>query len=1665
MKNFILFALVISLPLFGSAQFVEDFTDGDFTANPTWAGDVTQYIVNASNELQLNNVDVGGAGQSGTTYLSTAVQTSGLANWEFYVFQDFSPSTSNYSKVYLSADNSDLNGSLNGYYLRIGGASAAVDAIELYRQDGTASTMIFTGTIGAVSAASMVRVRVERDNAGNWTLKTDYTGGTNLTIDGTGTDNTYTTGDYIGVWCRQTATRFDKFYFDDFSVDPVFVDMTPPSLVSATPNSPTEVELLFSEPVDQTTAETASNYVVDNGIGSPSSALRSSTNPALVTLTLGTPMTSGTTYSLSIINVEDVNSNGIPAAMPEMESWLFIQTLPATPGDLIFNEIFADETPVVGLPASEYVELYNRSANFIDLDGFSFSDASTSKILGPAILAPGEYLILCDNNDIASYTPFGDVLGMSSMPSLNNGGDSISLVDPGGIVIDVVVYDVSMYQDAVKAMGGWSLELINPALLCTGNANWIASDDASGGTPGTVNSVFDNTPDTTGPAVASVNPDNATQITLTFDEALLASTATIPANYSVDNGINISTVVLVNPTTVQLNLSNSLINNTTYTVTANSGLTDCSGNAAGMPNTGMFTFIIFDIPIPQDIIINEILADPSPPVGLPEMEYVELYNRTLNKTFNLVDMDFEGVTLPPFTLGPGEYVVLHDDVLAFGPSIPAISFPSFPTITNGGEDLILSDDSGLVIDEVVFSIDWYQDPAKDDGGWSLELVNPNLLCTAGANWLDSNDPLGGTPGAQNSVFDDTPDTTGPFMVDALPSGNMEIIVSFNEILDVASANVASNYTVDNGIVVSSVTLLDSITVQLSLGAALADMTTYTVTVNSAITDCSGNALGTPNSDMFTYYLFGTPMPGDIIITEIMADINPTVGQPALEYVELHNTSSTTFNLEGMDFEGAIIPEYFPLVSGAYVVLHKVDTAAMFPTGIPAIAIPSLPTFTDGGEDLILTDISGVIIDELIYDKSWYRDTDKDDGGYSLELINPNLLCKGEFNWIATNHPTGGTPGAQNSVYENTLDNVGPNLLSATYISSTEVLLQFDDVLDTLLAADIANYSGLPNLTNANLIGPADTAVVLVNAFPFVDQTTYTITVSGLTDCIGNAITINTASFNYILTVPAARYDILINEFMADVSPSPLGLPDMEFVELYNRTTDKAFDLAGMEFEGKVLPRYILEPGQYIILHDDELPYQVGFPTLPVPSLPTITDAGEDLELLDANGLVIDALVFNTTWYGDSDRDGGGWSLERVNPNRACELGTNWRVTQDELGGTPGRQNSVYENTADDDRPDLLKVYPINDVTLELTFSEALDQATATDPSNYTVDNGIGSPITAVLNPNLFNTVVITLANPLQTGTNYEVEVSSISDCELNDIGMFNTKAVAIPELMEALDLIINEVLYNPITGGKDFVELYNRSNKVLNFEGLFFAKRNEDGQISDQEEIEVRCLIFPGEYIAFTEDPALILSQYDTPNPQGVAYTNLPSYADDEGDVVLFRGGFGVIDEFYYSDEYEHALLDDPNGVSLERIDFEESTQLASNWHSAAASVGFATPAYQNSQYSELTSTGSGAELFFEDDETFSPDSDGYEDFLLINYNLSEPGYLATVQIFDSKGRAVKKLADNELLASSGSLKWDGDTDNGEKARIGLYVIYAELFHPNGDVSRFKKPCVVAGKL
>ena len=462
------------------AQLNEDFSDGDFTSNPLWNGDVANFIVNGAMELQLNAPSV-----TDTSYLVTETGILDFSNsitWEFRMNLLFSPSSNNTGRFYLCSNQENLKGSLNGYYIRIG-ESGSVDKIKLYRQDGNSSTLLATGLYGAYGVNPDARIRVTRDLAGNWLVEADSLGGFNFIFEAGATDTDHTFSKYSGLWCKYTTSNSTDFIFDDISiVGNVIVDNDPPSVFSANVSGPNLIDLTFNESVSNS-AEDINNYFLP-GDGNP---LIVTNNNNVYELMFNTPFTAGANLSLEISNIEDLSSNilndTIAVIVPDT----------ALEGEVLVNEILFD--PFTG--GSDYVELYNNSSKSIDLYNYMVANHDDGvdnykDIPVNYILSPGEYALLTEDSaaTAAAYTSRNSTVFIEmDLPTFNNDSATVYVLNPDSLMLDAFSYDKDMHFELINDAEGVSLERIDQNAETNNAFNWHSAAEAVGwGTPGIENS-------------------------------------------------------------------------------------------------------------------------------------------------------------------------------------------------------------------------------------------------------------------------------------------------------------------------------------------------------------------------------------------------------------------------------------------------------------------------------------------------------------------------------------------------------------------------------------------------------------------------------------------------------------------------------------------------------------------------------------------------------------------------------------------------------------------------------------------------------------------------------------------------------------------------------------------------------------------------------------------------------------------------------------------------------------------------------------------------------------------------------------------------------------------------------------------------------------------------
>ena len=651
-----------------------------------------------------------------------------------------------------------------------------------------------------------------------------------------------------------------------------------------------------------------------------------------------------------------------------------------------------------------------------------------------------------------------------------------------------------------------------------------------------------------------------------------------------------------------------------------------------------------------------------------------------------------------------------------------------------------------------------------------------------------------------------------------------------------------------------------------------------------------------------------------------------------------------------------------------------------------------------------------------------------------------------------------------------VDNDPPVLLSVLAETDSTLMLVFNEALEAESAGNTNNYTvdqGIENPVNAALDEGNPVQVVLHFSGKFENGQNYTISVSGVRDLAGNVMQPQQMDFSWLVASPS---DVVINEIMADPSPQ-VGLPNYEYIELYNQT-DVTVSMDNWVLTigsgDKLFGHVSIAPNGYLIVakEDAEQDLSAYGPFYGFSSF-SLTNSGQILELRNDRGDLISAVTYSDNWYKDPDKEDGGWSLEQINPENICSGGDNWQAAEEPKGGTPGTQNSVYSD---------LILYPevahfelfANNI-VHLYYNQAMNPESMAETTAYTVNKDIGNPSAVYTNTDQPDFAELYFTRAFQPGTVYEMMISSsVKNCR--DMEMLHDTLIAfgLAETADTGDVVINELLFNPWTNGVDYVEIYNRSLKIIDLSvlqlGTVKYSPPNPPDTSFYPIIHQQTILVPGAYALLTSSPATVEKQYVTSDPNVFLKTDpFPAYNNDEGTAILSTYTGETLDLFTYSEDMHYPLLNYVDGVSLERINFESPTDNRNNWHSAAESVGFGTPGVRNSQFTE--SSPDAEDQIMVEPEIFSPDNDGYNDVVSIKYTFEQPGYNMTVDVYDAHGRLVRKLVNNEYLGTSGAVNWDGIQDDNTKAPVGIYVFYVQIFDLSGNVKHYKKTCVLAAKL
>lgn len=983
-----------------------------------------------------------------------------------------------------------------------------------------------------------------------------------------------------------------------------------------------------------------------------------------------------------------------------------------------------------------------------------------------------------------------------------------------------------------------------------------------------------------------------------------------------------------------------------------------------------FTYVIPNVDR-YDIIINEFMYAPES----PEPEWIEIYNNS-NKIisidgFKIADnASVERIVWGDLEILPGEFVVAAKDsaILSIHQIPSRLLIAPFPALNNSGDRIVLLDQYGRVIDSLEYQSNW-----GGSNGKSLERKIYNNPSFEKNNWGQSGDIKGGTPGRQNSISPKSFDVS-IWRVGIQPSvvfenGSAEIIITINNL----GLNAAGDFEVetyedaDNNLIFESGELIHSKEI-LNLDAG--DSLTFSFDINEiqlrhynflSLVKYTLDQNGLNDSAYFSIAVQPEPQNFmDAVINEIM--YKPSGDEP--EWIEIFNNTSQNINVKNWrvaDKTGSasIGDTNLILEPGAFITLSKDETIFDYYDITSTTVIVNLPSLNNSGDNLKLVDQYGNLIDSVNYKSTWGGA----DYGKSLEKIFSYQSGNDSVNWSSSVSESKATPGTKNSVVpkENDVFLFALTINPASAVVGSFVTInysvinkglgdQFFFLLNVYIDANgdsLAQDTELADKLNVTLQNPLKyreefNGVYYFNKFnEGTNQLIFEVVIDAEDEFAQDNFAFAAVTG---VVLNEMRGDLAINEFMyAPKTPEP------EWIELYN-ASQKTIDLSGYSIAdnsdtmGVIIGRLFLLPGNYLVIAKDSMffsKYNI-YENIVIAKFPLLNNTSDEIKILDSLNRVIDSLNYKSSWGG-----GSGRSLERIAAENASVDSANWAVSKNDAGATPGSVNSVSRK-----EHDLMLAgisfapsAPVYGGNLSISVSvknigknEATFNLILYEDSNYD-SSGF---IKIMEDENIFlfagDSLEYTFAQPyanLDKPTGFLVSARFELDLDTSN----NKIYASIAPGYKQGSVVINEIMYAPINGEPEWVELYNASGHTIEFINWkigdvlnapsFKPITNSSLQINSEE------------FLIVTKDSS-IFSYHQAIN-SGVIVVPFANLNNDIDGIVLKDAAGNTIDSVLYNNSWGGQ-----NGYSLERVLHVSPSTERSNWNSST-DIELSTPGRLNS--------------------------------------------------------------------------------------------------------------------
>ncbi|MDX1683801.1 MAG: lamin tail domain-containing protein [Saprospiraceae bacterium] len=635
-------------------------------------------------------------------------------------------------------------------------------------------------------------------------------------------------------------------------------------------------------------------------------------------------------------------------------------------------------------------------------------------------------------------------------------------------------------------------------------------------------------------------------------------------------------------------------------------------------------------------------------------------------------------------------------------------------------------------------------------------------------------------------------------------------------------------------------------------------------------------------------LTSTGVRSQIVITEIMYN-PPESGQDSLEFIELYNNSGSTLNLTDYTFDQGIqftFPQFL-LEPEGYVVICTDTTILENLLGITQAFQFESGALSNGGEDIIILDAQGNIVDVVDYENGGDWPIEANGEGSSLELCDVDRDNADPANWKASESAKGivingrelkATPNGENQVScaDHTV------MVFSNYFDPDTLTINLGETVEWICVEGNHNVNGtlatFPDNPEGFTSGaPENAPWSYSHTFEIEGNYNYRCDPHFLLGMVG-----------YITVEDNQPIPLIITEIMYN---DP-GSDSLEFIEIYNGS-DVPIQLDGYRMINAIdhlFPDMMIPEQSFLVLARDKGKVDAAFGINSIQwDEGQLNNSGEAIELIDPQGNSIDRVDYESESPWDDRADGTGRSLilcELFADNNAA---SNWSVSNNSTGVTVSGLD-IFANPGGEDECEVIKeIYPLRSIADVTTVDadglpDSLGVQCALQGIVYGVDLQGGNNIQFTLIDQTGGIGVFSTDNFNYTVTEGDELVLKGSIDQLNGLTRINpdslkvissgntlSPAREITELNESTEseFVVVDAQLNLVDVGQ-----WDDSGSSFNFE-VTDGTNNYSVRIDSDTDIAGRPA---------PTDPFRLFGlggQFDTSEPYTSGYQLLPRYYDD----------------------------------------------------------------------------------------------------------------------------------------------------------------------------------------